>query len=215
MRRPTFPDHDFQAKVRAVMRRAVLALFALMLLLPAVARAHPHVWIEHKLDLVMDGPAVRGLHLTWTFDEMYSSMIKEDYTATKDGRIGPADIKRIEREAFSNLANYNYFVEATLDGKPVKFAKVEAFDVRVDPKGRLVYDFTLVIEKIGPRAANELKYAVFDPEYFIEFALAAQSPAKATGNAAVACNPVRRVPRSSPQWGTLSSDRIDCRWPGP
>lgn len=201
------------------MRRTVLALIVLLLLpamlSPTAARAHPHVWIEHKLDLVMDGATVRGLHLTWTFDEMYSSMIKEDYTATKDGRIGPADIKRIERDAFSNLANYNYFVEATLDGKPVKFTKVEAFDVRVDPKGRLIYDFTLVIDKIGPRAANELKYAVFDPEYFIEFALAAQSPAKATGNTAVACNPVRRVPRSSPQWGTLSSDRIDCRWPGP
>lgn len=196
------------------MRRAILALIVL-LLMPSPARAHPHVWIEHRLDLVMDGATLRGLHLTWTFDEMYSSMIKEDYTATKDGRIGPADIKRIERDAFSNLANYNYFVEATLDGKPLKFVKVEAFDVRVDAQGRLVYDFTLVVDKIRPAAANELKYAVFDPEYFIEFALAAQTPAKASGNPAAACRAARRVPRASPQWGTLVSDRVDCRWPGP
>ncbi len=196
------------------MRGFVLALIVL-LLMPAAARAHPHVWIEHRLDLVMDGAAVRGLHLTWTFDEMYSSMIKEDYTATKDGRIGPADIKRIERDAFSNLSNYNYFVEASVDGKPLKFVKVEAFDVRVDGQGRLVYDFTLVLDKLKPAAANELKYALFDPEYFIEFALAAQNPTKVTGNPAAGCTAARRVPRSSPQWGTLVSDRVDCRWPGP
>jgi len=196
------------------MRRAVLALIVL-LLTPGLARAHPHVWIEHRLDVVLNGAALHGLHLTWTFDEMYSSMIKEDYTATKDGKIGPADIKRIERDAFSNLSNYNYFVEASLDGKALKFSKVEAFDVRVDGQGRLVYDFTLVIDKPKTAAANELKYALFDPEYFIEFVLAGQSPVKVTGNPAATCNPVRRVPRSSPQWGTLVSDRVDCRWPGP
>lgn len=196
------------------MRRLVLVLIVL-LLMPGLARAHPHVWIEHKLDVVMDGATVRGLHLTWTFDEMYSSMIKQDYTATKDGRIGPADIKRIEREAFSNLAEYNYFVEATVDGKSLKIGKVEAFDVRVDPQGRLVYDFTLVVDKTKATAANELKYAVFDPEYFIEFVLSAEAPAKATGNPAASCHAVRRVPRSSPQWGRLISDRVDCRWPGP
>lgn len=196
------------------MRRLVLVLIAL-LWMPALARAHPHVWIEHRLDVVLNGATLHGLHLTWSFDDMYSSMIKEDYTASKDGRIGPADIKRIEREAFSNLSNYNYFVEASLDGKPLKFVKVEAFDVRVDGQGRVVYDFTLVVDKPKTAATNTLKYAVFDPEYFIEFALEAQSPAKVSGNPAASCHPVRRVPRSSPQWGTLVSDRVDCNWPGP
>ena len=57
-------------------RRPALAvlLAALFALAPAVAAAHPHVWVtvRSKIGFSPDGKVVSVTH-DWVFDEMYSS----------------------------------------------------------------------------------------------------------------------------------------------
>jgi ABC-type uncharacterized transport system substrate-binding protein len=59
----------------------------LALLLPAPALAHPHVFVDSRLELLMDGPLVTAVRLTWTYDEFFSLLITEDLGLDPDADV--------------------------------------------------------------------------------------------------------------------------------
>ena len=134
------------------------------------ASAHPHVFITYSASVIFGEQDIAGLRLTWTFDEMYSGMIRTDYTAAKTGAITPADVKTIEKEAFNNLANYGYFLDIKINDQPVRIAKVKDFDVKFVGQ-RAVYQFTVPLETLSVKSPNVIEIAVFDREYYVEFSL--------------------------------------------
>jgi ABC-type uncharacterized transport system substrate-binding protein len=193
-------------------RGLVLAVLAVLTAtLPAAG--HPHVWIEQRATPVFDGGKLTGLHLIWVFDEMYSAMIREDFTRGKDGKVTPEDMKRIEKEAFMNLKNYDWFVEASLDGKKIRPDRPERFAVSFDDKGRAVYDFILHLAAPADGAAHHLEYGVFDPDFFIDFAAAPHfvpQPEQAGGLEA-RCGVDRGLKRNT-LYGPVGTDRVLCDW---
>ena len=68
--------------------RSVALLIALLGLGTALpAAAHPHIFIEEHVEVLFDQNNVTGVRMTWSFDELYSSMLRSDYTDTKKGPI--------------------------------------------------------------------------------------------------------------------------------
>src|SRR5712692_7683716 len=132
------------------------------------ASAHPHVFITYSASVIFGERDIAGLRLTWTFDEMYSGMIRTDYTAAKTGAITPADVKTIEKEAFNNLANYGYFLDIKINDQPVRIAKVKDFDVKFVGQ-RAVYQFTVTLQNADGLDAkcdelrNERRITVLGP----------------------------------------------------
>jgi len=95
------------------------------------ARAHPHVFIDDAMTVIFGDRDIAGLRMSWTFDEMYSSMIRTDYVRGKT--MTPAEVKKIEKENFLNLENYGFFLDLTINGAPVKVKAVTDFDAKFQP----------------------------------------------------------------------------------
>ena len=51
---------------------------------PSTASAHPHVFVEHAITVIVGADGLEGLQFAWTFDEMFSSMIVLTFDADKD-----------------------------------------------------------------------------------------------------------------------------------
>jgi ABC-type uncharacterized transport system substrate-binding protein len=50
-----------------------------LLLLPAPALAHPHVFVDASVEVVFDAQnRATGLRIGWTYDDLFSLMIVED-----------------------------------------------------------------------------------------------------------------------------------------
>jgi ABC-type uncharacterized transport system substrate-binding protein len=45
----------------------------LLLLTPGSGAAHPHVFVDYAVTVLLAGDAVEGVRLTWTFDDLCSS----------------------------------------------------------------------------------------------------------------------------------------------
>lgn len=152
-------------------RTAAFALAA-SLLASAPATAHPHVFIDYTVAVLFDGAGVTGVRLTWTFDEMYSSMLFHDYTSRPSrGALSAADIKKLEEGAFKDTADYHYFIDMTLNGKPVTVTEFTDFTARFE-QHRMTYSFTVPVHGGAPAARNTLEVAAFDHEFYIDFELA-------------------------------------------
>ena len=153
----TRPSHLFTSML--------FGLFAVLGVSQAVD-AHPHAWIDLRSGVILNAEGkVEALTLEWRFDEFYSAFVLEDIA--RAGEVTDQALQTLVQENMVSLRDYNYFVEAQYDGKPVALG--DARDgTMVEKDKRLVMRFVVTLaEPVDPKT-YEFEYAVFDPSYYVE-----------------------------------------------
>jgi ABC-type uncharacterized transport system substrate-binding protein len=194
-------------------------LLAFTLLLPAAAAAHPHIFIEHHIQVVFDKSGPVALRMVWSFDELYSSTLRTDYTDTPKGAITPADVDSLRVKHFAPVTNKHFFASAAINGEPVALDQFSEFSAEfIDDKA--IYHFTVPLAPVKPPdkplAKNTLELSVFDKEYYIDFELTAEHPVEVIGGEALGAKcSASTVSRDTIGWGNVDADLVTCTYAGP
>lgn len=143
------------------------ALVAAFLLGPGTVAAHPHVFIEHAVTVTFDGEGPRAVRFSWTFDELFSSMILQHFDTDRSGTFSAAEVRAIEEQHFGNLKEYGYFVALTADGRPLPVDRIADFGVS-STKTQVTYAFTVPVRVSNP-ARGALEIQVADPTFYTAF----------------------------------------------
>lgn len=169
----------------------------LLLLLGSVlwaqpAQAHPHAWIDIATTVVLNQDGrIAAIEQEWLFDEFYSAFVIEDVAEapTRDA------LRELAGKNLGNLAAYGYFTEVRQKGEAVPLGTVETYDSEMRD-GRLWMRFTLPLaEPIDPRQ-HHVRYAVFDPSYWVEMAYGETDEARiaSAGGTAHGCSLMPELP---------------------
>lgn len=114
------------------MRPTSLLLAAVALLVPAVASAHPHIWLLQRVKPVVSGGSYTELELEWRFDPASSeneiAVIDED----KDGIFAPAEVQRLAADTLQALEQAGFMTWFNTGDKDFRLNKAERFDARVE-----------------------------------------------------------------------------------
>ena len=150
----------------------VAAALAGLLIATGAASAHPHVWVVMKSTLVY-GPdgVVTGVRHAWTFDDMYSAFATQGLESKKKGEFTPQELQPLAQVNVESLKEYDFFTYARANGKKVTFVDPAEYSLEFNPKDTaLTLHFLLPLKT--PVKAQTLNLEVFDPSYFVDFALA-------------------------------------------
>jgi ABC-type uncharacterized transport system substrate-binding protein len=161
------------------LRRSIAAALAGLLLACVPAAAHPHVWVTMTSELVY-GPdgAVTGVRQAWTFDDMYSAFAIQGVESKEKDKFTRAELAPLAEVNISSLKEFDFFTYAKADGEKVTFA--DPVDYWLDYKEQmLTLHFTLRFA--APVKAKALDLEVYDPTYFVDFALAEKDPVALAG----------------------------------
>src|SRR5438270_3566042 len=103
-------------------RLALVAALACWLAAPDAARAHPHVWVTMKSELVYaaDG-AVTGVRHAWAFDEMFSTFATQGLETKQKGAFTREDLAPLAQVNIDSLKDFDYFTIAKANGKKALF----------------------------------------------------------------------------------------------
>lgn len=186
------------------MRRPALRFGCSLILALAVSTplfAHPHVFIDNTMRAVFDGPELVRLDFRWSFDELFSGMILQDFHPDASGRLSATQVAGIKRSAFDNLKNYHYFVALFLDGKPIKLPPIENFDASVDGEC-LIYSFSLPLALRIGGAGRSLGAVIYDDTYYVAFKLMKVSDVSLVSVGAVDCTV------------SIQKTKVKAVWPG-
>ena len=135
-------------------------LGAIGLGVPRSAAAHPHVWVDYYVNAVAGKDGITKLKFRWHFDDMFTSMVKEDFHVQT---LGAKDVETLRKGAFSNLKNYHYYINVRLDGEDFKPQDVTDFSAQM--KGlNLEYTFTINL----PHPAKKMELSLYDPEFYVD-----------------------------------------------
>jgi ABC-type uncharacterized transport system substrate-binding protein len=143
------------------------------------ARAHPHVWVTMKSELVYTANgSVTGVRHAWTFDDMFSAFAlqgiehKEKNVYTREELAGLAEVN------VTSLKEYGYFTRARADSR--KAAMNDPVDYWLEYAGSaLTLHFTLPFK--APVAAKSLSLEIYDPTWFVDFSYADKDPVALVG----------------------------------
>jgi len=162
----------------------IAVAFSGLVAVTASASAHPHVWVTMRDELVYapDG-SVTAVRHTWTFDDMFSAFATMGFPKT-NGTFTRETLQPLAKVNVDSLKDFDYFTYAKIDGKRVKDAFAEpTADYWLDYDAKttlLTLHFTLPLKK--PVKANKtLEIEVYDPTFFIDFAMAKSNPVTLVG----------------------------------
>lgn len=172
------------------------------------AMAHPHVFVEQRITLLFGAAGLDALRVEWTFDELYSASLIADFLANKKRPPSADQVKAIEREAFANAAQVDYFVVLKLDDKPAHVGKHRDFTVELDgPKLR--YRFVVPVAAAG---SNRLVVNALDDEWFIDFFLAKTDPIRFEAGAGLSVDCGLRSEPQKTVLGMVDTQVAACEW---
>jgi ABC-type uncharacterized transport system substrate-binding protein len=170
--------HDIVPRMTASIRILLVALLSLAF--AASARAHPHVWVTMKSEVLYapDGTAT-GIRHAWSFDDMFSAFATQGLESKEKGKFTREELAPLAKVNIESLKEYDYFTYATADGKKAPMTDPLP-DYWLDYKDQiLTLNFTLPF-KI-PVKAKELKLDIYDPTIFVDFEFAKDKPVHLVG----------------------------------
>ncbi len=162
------------------------------------AQAHPHMWIEAKIELQFDaqGQLVSVAQL-WLFDEMLSSYAKQGLPETAEGVPPQAELDKIAQDWMSALADplSHYFTTISQGGDVLPVGEPRGVKaVWQTQTDQLSLRFELPL--LQPVFANRLPVtvSVADPTYFVAYSF--EEPQSVTaGTAPASCQVVYKRPK--------------------
>jgi ABC-type uncharacterized transport system substrate-binding protein len=159
-----------------------LAACAALVIATAAARAHPHIWVTVKSELVYapDGTVTSVRH-AWTFDDMFSVFATQGIESKTKGEFTREELAPLAEVNVTSLKEYDFFTYAKANGKKVEFEEPSAgYYLDFDPKDTvLTLHFTLPLK--APVKAKDISLEVYDREFFVDFSFAEKDPVKLVG----------------------------------
>lgn len=143
--------------------RAVLLTGAMMTAAPAWA--HPHVFAEASLEIVVDTNGnVEALRHLWRFDDLFSSTVLLEFDKNSDLELDIEELELVAEVIHESLAEFDYFQFVTVDGGAIK----------MQPPERMIADFQdnqlIVLFESHPAEKLHLAgiagFGVYDPTFY-------------------------------------------------
>jgi ABC-type uncharacterized transport system substrate-binding protein len=150
-----------------ILRHAAAAL--LPLLAAGGASAHPHVFADAAVEVRFGARGLEGVRVAWTFDELFSSMVLQEYDRQRTGRLSPSAIRDIEQKEMEGLKGFGYFVTLVVNGAKVPVTAIRDFSADT-VKQQVVYLFTVPVTPPATPAGT-IEINVDDPTWYTAFAL--------------------------------------------
>lgn len=148
------------------MKNSTLLLAAALSLVPVAAFAHPHIFVEARLEVVAGADGnVKELQNVWRFDEVFSSSVMIDFDKNANLKLDPDELKDVGETVRGSLVAYDYYVNMSLNGKVIKVNKPDA--IHVDYKdGQLLMFFKVSPAEPMPMKGNRLSFGIYDPTLY-------------------------------------------------
>ncbi|MGE0093219.1 MAG: DUF1007 family protein [Alphaproteobacteria bacterium] len=189
--------------------RSLILLLLLACAGSAPSRAHPHIWIDAVATLVFADQKLTEVHIQWTFDELFSGALREQFDPNKTGKFDGQALAKLKADAANGLKEFNWFTHLTIGGKKVTVAEGKDFSAAIEGD-RVVYRFTVPVIPPVDSAATPVTLSLYDQSFYIDVALAKENPVRIEG--ASPCKTAIVTDKGNPlYYGMFFPQRIDLR----
>ncbi len=150
--------------------RDIILFAALLVFMPAMAWAHPHVWVDSASEMVFDDKGrITAIKHHWLFDEEFSAYALQGIDKNGDGKFSREELKPLAKENVELLKDFDYFTFLSVGDYQAGFAAPTDYYLEL-AGDRLLLHFTLPLA-VPLKTRGTVHLEVYDPEYYVAFTL--------------------------------------------
>lgn len=154
-----------------VFKRTKILLSSLALLLGStlLPNAHPHVFIEANMELVInDKNQFTELRHVWRFDELFSSTLIFDFDADSSGDLDEKEIEEITTTIQKSIAEYDFYTALRSGKDVINFYEPEKLNAYME-NGQMIMFFSIEPENPHDFKKAPLRISASDTSYYVAF----------------------------------------------
>ncbi len=136
------------------------------------------MFIDTKLEVRLAGDRLDGLEITWFFDPMFTASILNDWDVNGNGSFSSSEVEQVYENAFSNLADFDYFTFVSTGNTTLSPSAIEEFAVFMDGQ-TLVYRFFTPFDQ--SLQDGYFSVAIYDKTYYCDILYCEDSPITIVG----------------------------------
>ena len=150
--------------------RDIVFFVALLVLAPAAALAHPHVWVDSASEMVFDDKGrIAAIKHHWLFDEEFSAYALQGIDKNGDGKFSREELEPLAKENVESLKDFDYFTFLSVGDYQAGFSAPTDYYLEL-AGDRLLLHFTLPLA-MPLKTQGTVHLEVYDPEYYVAFSL--------------------------------------------
>ena len=113
----------------------------------------------------------------WTFDELFSTYASQGLDTDGDGEYSREELQPLAQVNVESLSEFEFFTFAGVEEANVAFMPPKDYWLDFDGK-QLTLNYTLPLDLPFDPKGNGLIVEIYDPEFFVDFALADGHPVR-------------------------------------
>ena len=137
------------------------------------------MFIDTRLEVRLSGDRLDGLEITWYFDPMFTASVVNDWDENGNGSFSEREVDLIYENAFSNLADFDYFTYISTGNTTLSPGSATEFTVFMDGQ-TLVYRFFVPFDM--QVCDGCFSVAIYDHTYYCDILYCSDSPITLTGS---------------------------------
>lgn len=107
--------------------------------------AHPHLFIDPVMNLIINEDKLTGIKVEWTWDEWWSMDVIDACDKNKNKVFEQNEIDLVYKDFFSAVKDFNFFTILEINNRKIPVNKTENFSAKID-KGIVKYYFTIPLD---------------------------------------------------------------------
>ena len=143
------------------------------------AAAHPHVWVTARAELVFNGGVMDSIRHVWQFDEAFTAFAIQGLDTDEDGKLSQEELQPLAKVNVESLKEFDYFTFVGGGDLEAGFKDPDEYWLDFND-GKLTLFYTLPLETPVAPDKGEMTVEVFDPTYFVDFAMVKDEPVLAS-----------------------------------
>jgi len=126
---------------------AAVSVFALALAASLPAKAHPHVFVDAKAEIVFDANGrIAAVRHIWQFDEAFTSYATLNLDADNNGELTDAELAPLARTNVESLQEFDFFTYLTIGNRKIPFVPPTEYFLQFHDQ-RLTLFYTLPLSE--------------------------------------------------------------------
>ncbi|SJL83955.1 DUF1007 family protein [Vibrio palustris] len=180
-----------------VSHRSWFTLIGLLALMPTLAKAHPHSWVDMVTQINGNDHAITGFSMTWEFDPMTTAYLFDGEDMSKEHR--KKTLQKLADNMIKNMLSTHYFTYFYQHKTtPIRY-KTARNAVLTTKRGKATLKFDLPLTKPFTFINEPLKFLIFDPTYYVDMSWKGRDSIKLSPQLAKHCQYKIIAPNPTPK----------------
>lgn len=147
-----------------------LLLGFVILIVPLMLTAHPHIFVGTDVTFVFDKEGLKGFQMKWVFDDMTSTLLMDDYDKNNNDKFDEEELTALKAYVDGKLRPFNYYCDITIEDKIYLTDGIQNFNATYNDL-YVYYEFFLPCKVVSSTNYKQIKLAVYDKTYYSKFFL--------------------------------------------